>query len=103
MGYSSNLRSSMSSEMTSPLDQDFVAHHCPAPHNSESGNESICPGLTTANVRQRRLISLYSKLTNTPEPDVNSMTYGEAAQYHAWLWHNWMAMGAPVGTDGSYV
>ena len=76
--------------------QDFVAQHCPHPANSESGQQSICPGLKTANTRQRRLISLYSKLANTPEPNVDAMTYDEAAMHQTHLWHAWLEMGAPA-------
>ena len=38
----------------------------------------------------------YSKLANTPEPDVDAMTYDEAAMHHAHLWHAWLEMGAPA-------
>ena len=76
-------------------EEEFVAQHCPHEANSKN-HEGICPGLQTANVRQRRLISLYSKLVNTPEPDVDSMTYDEAAKYQTTLWHQWLEMGAPA-------
>ena len=84
----------------SPWDQPFVAQHCPHVANSIAAKdrkpESLCPGLKTANVKQRREIALYSKLASTPQPDVDSMTYDEAAMHHAWLWHHWLEMGAPA-------
>lgn len=81
---------------TTPFDEEHHPHHCPHAANSASGQESICPGVKTASIRHRRQIKMLSKLTDTPEPNVDEMNYAEAAQYHAKIWHQWMEMGAPA-------
>ena len=41
-------------------------HHCPS-------LEMVCPGVVAVSPKQRKHITLYSRLTTTPEPDVEAM------------------------------
>ena len=66
-----------------------VPQHC-------SLNDATCDGLRAVNVRQKRYIRLYSKLTMTPEPDYEDMTFVEGEEWLAGLWHAWRAQGTPT-------
>jgi hypothetical protein len=41
-------------------------HHCPS-------QGQVCPGVLAVTPKQRKHIQLYSRLTTTPEPDVEAM------------------------------
>ena len=64
-------------------------HHCPM-------QKRVCPGTNAVSVKQRKQIRLYSRLTNTPEPNIDSMVFGEAAAWLGGLWHAWDAQGGPL-------
>ena len=49
-------------------------HHCPM-------QKRVCPGVSAVSIKQRKQIKLYSRLTNTPEPDVDSMEFEDAARF----------------------
>ena len=65
--------------------------HCGrvAPHNS-------CPGVTEVNTKQRNQIRLLSRLTMTPEPDVDTMDYDGAEEWTGDIYRNWLAQGGPL-------
>jgi hypothetical protein len=58
--------------------------------------EATCNGLEVVNVRQRRYIKLYSKLTMTPEPDYDALTFADAEAWLSDLWKTWQAQGTPT-------
>lgn len=64
-------------------------HHCPQ-------QKQICPGVNAVSLKQRKQIKLFSRLTTTPEPDVDSMDFGVAARWLGGLWHAWDAQGNPL-------
>ena len=65
--------------------------HCGrvAPHNG-------CPGVTAINTKQRNTITLLSRLTVTPEPDLDSMDYDDAEAWTGAQYRDWLAQGGPL-------
>ena len=65
--------------------------HCGrvAPHNG-------CPGVTAINTKQRNTITLLSRLTVTPEPDLDSMDYDDAEAWTGAQYRIWLAQGGPL-------
>jgi hypothetical protein len=66
-----------------------VPQHC-------SAKGATCEGLRRLNVRQRRHISLYSKLTMSAEPDYDEMTFVQGEEWLSSLWRTWRAQGTPL-------
>jgi hypothetical protein len=67
----------------------------PAPEHC-GRQEQTCRGLGVVNVRQRRFIKLYSRLTLTPEPNYERMSFHDGEVWLAQRWQEWMDAGAPV-------
>ena len=57
-----------------------IPQHC-------SRKEQVCRGPDAITVKQKRQIKLFSRLTKTPEPDVEVMSNGDA---NLWLGHRWL-------------
>ena len=82
----------------------------------------VCPGVVAVSPKQRKHITLYSRLTTTPEPDVEAMVssveamlmlrlatvvllrgldvdrqdYNGAERWLAGRWHDWLDQGGPL-------
>jgi phospholipase C len=68
------------------------AQHCSSIHGEP---EVPCAGVKVPNLKQRRNLRLLSQLTNSPEPDVESMTFTEADRWIGAKWKQWIQQGAP--------
>jgi phospholipase C len=64
-----------------------VEQHCSSVHG---GPEQPCRGLSHVNLKQRRNLRTLSRLTATPEPDIDSMNVDDAARWIAHRWVEWM-------------
>eukprot|EP01052_Picozoa_sp_SAG31_P023216 SAG31_NODE_1899_length_6960_cov_18.360880_4_plen_167_part_00 len=58
--------------------------------------EATCNGLDVVNVRQRRYIKLYSKLTMTPEPNYEALDFQSAEKWLSDLYKQWVTQGSPT-------
>ena len=67
----------------------MVPQHC-------SLRDATCDGLRVLNVRQKRHIKLYSKLTMSPEPDYEGMSFAQGEEWLSDLWKAWQAQGTPA-------
>ena len=66
----------------------LIPQHC-------SAKDATCDGLRVLNVRQRRYLKLYSKLTMTPEPQYEGMSWADGEETLSDLWKLWQAQGHP--------
>eukprot|EP00931_Biecheleriopsis_adriatica_P121075 TRINITY_DN96156_c0_g1_i1.p1 TRINITY_DN96156_c0_g1~~TRINITY_DN96156_c0_g1_i1.p1 ORF type:complete len:586 (+),score=45.27 TRINITY_DN96156_c0_g1_i1:99-1856(+) len=71
------------------------ASHCSSWHG---GEETECRGPSHLNLKQLRLIPMFSDMLGIPAPSVSNMTFSEADQWLAKHWREWMSMGS-IGTD----
>jgi len=72
-----------------------LADGSPAPEHCGL-QEQTCRGLGVANVRQKRFIKLYSRLTLTPEPDYDALDFDAAEEWLADRWQEWSKQGNPI-------
>ena len=67
-------------------------HHCPS-------TATVCPGVLVVTPKQRKTIRLYSRLTMTPEPDVDALNFDDAERWLGARWHDWLGQGGPLKSD----
>jgi hypothetical protein len=66
-----------------------VAQHCGL-------REQTCPGVTEVSTNQRNKITLLSRLTMKPQPDLSNMGYDDANDWIGHSYSEWLAQGAPM-------
>ena len=86
-------------EVRSPwMSTDCVCHRMAlraSAHHDAISPQVPCAGVKVPNLKQRRNLRLLSQLTNSPEPDVESMTFTEADRWIGAKWKQWIQQGAP--------
>jgi len=78
---------------TSRVDAQPNNPESPAPQHCSSwhgGTEAQCRGVTHLNLKQKRLIPMFSDMLSIPAPDMSKMTFSEADQWIARHWRQWM-------------
>ena len=62
--------------------------HC----SSQIVGEGACLGVDAVTQKQRNMLELYSALTHTPIPDVESMGYAEAEAWNRERYNEYLSM-----------
>jgi hypothetical protein len=69
-----------------------AAQHSMPQHCSQVVPEGACQGAHVVTQKQRNLMQLYSALTQTPVPDVDSMGYLDAEAWNRARYSEYMGM-----------